>query len=335
MTSSKWTNHFNLLRRSGLSTANVKKKTNTRLNLIRIRYGREPVSPHVVVSLVEDSIKKHIGLSVIRLGDIMALLLNDLLPRETILPFQGIPVPVPQKFFQQVKATALMADVVGVSHYPTSISLIKKFMDANNWNPPYLTDSYINDQLYYGGFLNFLIKKYRVALVGRAASLATSKLKLEGLNIAFDTSLDSYNKLDTVVQALIKHRDRFDLVLVGAGVPGRILCNFIAQQMKAPAIEVGHMMDALADPEGWLLHPDANRKKIKEFWMKTLETKNSNPVLKPLINLKATNLYTIKTGDTFYKLAKVFNISLNSLIAANPAVNPNSLKVGQKIRIPH
>jgi len=45
-------------------------------------------------------------------------------------------------------------------------------------------------------------------------------------------------------------------------------------------------------------------------------------------------LYTIRAGDTFFSLAARFNISLQSLIAANPNVDPNRLMIGQQICIP-
>lgn len=44
--------------------------------------------------------------------------------------------------------------------------------------------------------------------------------------------------------------------------------------------------------------------------------------------------YTIKAGDTFYKIALRFRISLASLLAANPGVDPNHLSIGQVIRVP-
>ena len=45
-------------------------------------------------------------------------------------------------------------------------------------------------------------------------------------------------------------------------------------------------------------------------------------------------IYTIQSGDTFYKIALKFNLSLSSLIAANPRVDPNQLRTGQQIYIP-
>lgn len=45
-------------------------------------------------------------------------------------------------------------------------------------------------------------------------------------------------------------------------------------------------------------------------------------------------MYTIQPGDTLYKIALRFQISLSSLLAANPGVDPNRLRIGQQIRIP-
>lgn len=44
--------------------------------------------------------------------------------------------------------------------------------------------------------------------------------------------------------------------------------------------------------------------------------------------------YVIKSGDTFYQIAVTNNITLDSLIRANPGVDPNRLFIGQIICIP-
>ncbi len=43
--------------------------------------------------------------------------------------------------------------------------------------------------------------------------------------------------------------------------------------------------------------------------------------------------YTIKSGDTFYRIARNHQISLAQLKALNPKTNPSRLKVGQKIKV--
>lgn len=45
-------------------------------------------------------------------------------------------------------------------------------------------------------------------------------------------------------------------------------------------------------------------------------------------------LYAIQPGDTFYRISIRYNMTLESLLAANPGVNPNNLQIGQIICIP-
>ena len=46
--------------------------------------------------------------------------------------------------------------------------------------------------------------------------------------------------------------------------------------------------------------------------------------------------YTVKSGDTMYQISRAFQVSLDSLIAANPQIsNPDFIQVGQVINIPN
>ncbi len=44
--------------------------------------------------------------------------------------------------------------------------------------------------------------------------------------------------------------------------------------------------------------------------------------------------YTIKAGDTLGQIAEKFNVELDSLLAVNPDVNPNGMRVGETLKIP-
>jgi LysM repeat protein len=44
--------------------------------------------------------------------------------------------------------------------------------------------------------------------------------------------------------------------------------------------------------------------------------------------------YTIKAGDTLGGIADHFNVSLDSLLSANPDVSPNAMSIGQTLKIP-
>ncbi|MDO5293195.1 MAG: LysM peptidoglycan-binding domain-containing protein, partial [bacterium] len=45
-------------------------------------------------------------------------------------------------------------------------------------------------------------------------------------------------------------------------------------------------------------------------------------------------LYTIKKGDTLYKLSRRYNVPLSALMNANPNVNVYNMQVGQRVCIP-
>ena len=45
-------------------------------------------------------------------------------------------------------------------------------------------------------------------------------------------------------------------------------------------------------------------------------------------------VYTIKSGDTLFKLALTYRTTVEAIMAINPGINPNNLQVGQKICIP-
>ena len=44
--------------------------------------------------------------------------------------------------------------------------------------------------------------------------------------------------------------------------------------------------------------------------------------------------YTIRAGDTYFSLARRFNVSVQAIMDANPGVNPDALEIGQVICIP-
>ena len=44
--------------------------------------------------------------------------------------------------------------------------------------------------------------------------------------------------------------------------------------------------------------------------------------------------YIIKAGDMLYRIAQAYNVSVESIIRVNPSVDPNYLRVGQRICIP-
>jgi LysM repeat protein len=44
-------------------------------------------------------------------------------------------------------------------------------------------------------------------------------------------------------------------------------------------------------------------------------------------------VYTIKSGDTLGAIAYRFGVTVDDIMALNPGIDPNSLRVGQKIKV--
>ena len=57
-------------------------------------------------------------------------------------------------------------------------------------------------------------------------------------------------------------------------------------------------------------------------------TAKSNPVK------NSSTVYTVKPGDTFYKISKAYAVTISSLQKLNPTVEPSMLKIGQTIKLP-
>lgn len=47
------------------------------------------------------------------------------------------------------------------------------------------------------------------------------------------------------------------------------------------------------------------------------------------------SIYTVRPGDTLYKIARMFYTTVNAIITANPGINPNVIQVGQRLVVPY
>lgn len=247
-------------------------RANKRRILMERLYRRSVLRPEQVYGLINYSIKTK-AISVIRLGDVMAKLLSkrDLSTLESVAPFLGIPYPPSPSLLSDLDRSVRLADVVGVTYFPRRARQLLKFMKKKKWSPKYLTDSFINDLMYDHGYLHALIRDHRVALVGRSAKAAAKKLKKQNLHIALTVDLNHYDHLREAFHVLKTNKDNWDIALVGASVPGRILCVALAKQLNKTSFEIGHMMDALAHPKQWKKHHD--RAKFKKRWIQKLDRK--------------------------------------------------------------
>jgi len=55
---------------------------------------------------------------------------------------------------------------------------------------------------------------------------------------------------------------------------------------------------------------------------------------KIIINGKIYYLHTVKNGQTLYSISKIYNVTIDDILTANPGLNPTQIKEGTPIKIP-
>jgi LysM repeat protein len=64
------------------------------------------------------------------------------------------------------------------------------------------------------------------------------------------------------------------------------------------------------------------------------EVASNPPVQPPVAPVAAGTEYVVVKGDSLSKIAKKYGVTVKAIEAVNPGIDPNKLKVGQKVTIP-
>ncbi|MFP9126292.1 SH3 domain-containing protein [Niallia sp. BSM11] len=99
------------------------------------------------------------------------------------------------------------------------------------------------------------------------------------------------------------------------------------------SLKEGAKVTVKADKNGWS-SIDYKGKKAYVSSAYLANKTSASEAVKNTETAKDIKTYTIKKGDTFYKISKSYGISVSLLQEANPNVDPTKLRVGQVINIP-
>lgn len=121
---------------------------------------------------------------------------------------------------------------------------------------------------------------------------------------------------------------------------GLLLCTDVMGQTAGYTVKPGDSLAKIARRHGCTAQELAKANGLK-----------LNSVIHPGLNMKlpakgaaagetsaasavpADGSHSIQTGETLSAVSRRYNITLDALLAANPGINPKTLKVGQKIRL--
>ena len=149
--------------------------------------------------------------------------------------------------------------------------------------------------------------------------------------------------MSNAIHAYISQSDRGELV-IGAGTD-----QYVSYSQQGGMHIATHTLEASCE-----LFPQFSRLRMLRNWGGIVDvTPDRSPIigLTPIPGLyvncgwgtggfKATPgsghvfAHTIAKGDSFYTLGKKYNVGLKAIADANPGVNPNRLKIGDKVKIP-
>ncbi len=171
------------------------------------------------------------------------------------LKYAGVELPAPdlrKKIINYLKCAELvgLSDVEGPGAYP----LIREILESP-LIPLYLNDfnsicsAYIHWYLYREGLFRELWQGRRIFLLGRRSEEVAGKVEFTGGEVVGWAKIEGWGDVENCLKE-VERAEEFHLALVSAGVPALILCPELARKYRVVAIDFGHLMDYLLEPEG-------------------------------------------------------------------------------------
>ncbi len=214
-------------------------------------------STNEVANKIKYALDHKEGLSLVRCGDGEAFAMGyELVPNYQQVAKQydyaGIPSASPIIKNALLKSLSL-ADIVGLSDNSDVFlcgPLLEQIIKRDRLVLPFICNARINWDLHDGGRgpLYRLLKGKRVLVVGRLAQQALPRMRRLGLTVVKALSLEGYNQLHPVYNAIKSYSRSFDVALVAAGIPAVPLCVRIAKECNKVAIDFGHAINEVVAP---------------------------------------------------------------------------------------
>lgn len=104
-------------------------------------------------------------------------------------------------------------------------------------------------------------------------------------------------------------------------------------RLIALALISGTLVPSLANDSQRLSRLEAEVAELKLLLYQLTNKTESRPLSKPTISENASR-YKIRSGDSYWSIARRHGVSISSLQAANPGINPRRLSIGKLIHIP-
>lgn len=211
------------------------------------------LSANQVESLIKDRVQHHRPFSLIRINDGENRALGyGIFVNERQLPrwfrYTGVDKPdesVRRALIQSIKD----ADMVGfpTQDNPVFRPLSEKILAYYKLKPRYICNGIINRFFIKNGGLKRIIRGQRVALVGLTIGEVAKKLESMGASIVAIEKVHGFKDLPRVLKRLA-NAPEYDIALVSAGIPAKIICTQLSKRYGKVALDMGHLPELLLYP---------------------------------------------------------------------------------------
>lgn len=216
-------------------------------------YRKNFISTERVYNMMTKALRNKKGFSLIRISDGETRVLghNIFVHMHEIpwwLEYSGVKLPN-EKARQDLINAMKKADVVALheieDHY-VFYRLTRDVLNYFNIKPKNICRITIVGELVRNGYLNSLVKDRKLVLIGRRAPQAVKVFSDMGAFVTAVLILEGYDGIEDILKRL--EFCNFEIAIVSAGIPASIICPEIALRFGKLAIDFGHMMDILIDP---------------------------------------------------------------------------------------
>lgn len=127
--------------------------------------------------------------------------------------------------------------------------LTAELLEIINYRPNQVCSALITHEMIKNDRFWSMLKKNKVALIGRRAGEARLLFENKGINVTVISTLEGYEEIEKVYQLLAGEEKDWDIALLSAGIPATILAPRLANQTKKVVIDFGHALDRAIEGE--------------------------------------------------------------------------------------
>ncbi|WP_142248004.1 GT-D fold domain-containing glycosyltransferase [Alkalihalobacterium alkalinitrilicum] len=226
-------------------------------------YTNQIINLEKILDSIEISLKNKSGLSLVRFGHGEISYLSWPFNRELVQHFHywsqyaGFREP-PKKIYPKLLEALRQTDIAGLPpeddwDNPIWDDRMCKVLHYFNISPKKVCSSWLPQELIPVERFWEILRGYKISIVGRRAKEGVKAFNKQGVEVTNTISLEPGE--EKKVHSYLCSKNNWDITLVSAGFPGKLVTPKLSKSSKRIVIDFGHALDQLieGDEVDWKL----------------------------------------------------------------------------------